>query len=116
MAIRYSKRRTDGTIGYYDSVEEMKADGPAIPPLFAFSGFFAFVGFFASLVIACIAVFGFGVGEMLPKWARFASVFIAAGAGSYVIGRIGQALVYVFFLAIAVGIIGSIVSLVWHYA
>lgn len=116
MATRYSKRRTDGTIGYYDSVEEMNADGPEIPPLFAFSGFFAFVGFFASLVIACIGVFGFGVGEALPKWARFASVFIAAGAGSYVIGRIGQSLVYVFFLAIAVGILGSIVSLVWHYA
>jgi len=116
MATRYSKERGDGTIGYYDSVEEMDADVLEPPSIFAFDADFAFTGFFACLVIACIAVFFFGVGEALPKWARFASVFIAAGAGSYVIGRIGQLLVYVLFFALVISITVGIVSLIWHYA
>ncbi|MCL2656817.1 MAG: hypothetical protein FWD62_05235 [Betaproteobacteria bacterium] len=116
MATRYSKRRIDGSIGYYDSVEEMNADVYIPPPLFSFNIFFAVIGFFASLVIAGIVIFGFGVGHTLPKWARFISVFAAAGVGSYIIGRVGEALLIVLGYVILIAIAGSIISLVWHLA
>lgn len=114
MATRYSKRRSDGTIGYYDSVEEMEADRPEPLPLFAFDTYFATIGFFAGLILACIAFFGFDIGEWLPKWVRFNSIFIAAGIGYCVLGYVGQSLIYVFLFAVASSIIGAILSFIWH--
>ena len=114
MATRYSKRRTDGTIGYYDSVEAMNADVPDRPELFDFSGFYAVIGCFVFFVAACFAMF-FGAGDALPKWARFASVFAVASIGYYVIGYIGELLFRVFMVLFLVAVVGGVLTLIWHF-
>nr|WP_313470519.1 hypothetical protein [Stenotrophomonas geniculata] len=123
MATRYSKRRPDGSVAYYDSEEEMWADQPATPPepgLFEFSAFWAVIGFFASVFIIALTVYGLGLGEGWPKAVRFGAVVLSICVSTYLIGRAGQFLFQVFWALVGIGfvlgVLGAIVALLWHFA
>ncbi|QQQ00946.1 hypothetical protein [Lysobacter enzymogenes] len=120
MATRYSKRRSDGTVAYYDSEEAMRADEPAPRGLFDFSIFYAVVGLFLSVVVVLSLVYGLDLGAGWPKPVRFSAMVIAVAAGSYVIGRTGLFLFGMFWLLVAalfvLGILGSIGAALWHFA
>lgn len=120
MAIRYSKRRPDGTVAYYDSEEEMRADELPRSGLFEFSIFYAVIGFFVSVIVIALTVYGFELGASWPKPLRFGVVVVAIGASTYLIGRAGWFLFQLFWALVAVlivlGILSAIVAALWHFA
>lgn len=120
MAIRYSKRRADGTVAYYDSEEQMQADELPAPGLFDFSLLWAVIGFFVSVFLVIVVVYGLDLGIGWPKALRFSAMITAVGIGTYAIGRLGQLLFYSFWvvagIVLIIGIIGGIVAAIWHLA
>lgn len=120
MATRYSKRRSDGTVVYYDSEEAMRADQPVPRGMFDFSAFNAVMGFFLSAAVVLLAVYGLDLGAGLPKPVRFGAMVLTVAIGSYVIGRTGWFLFQMFWLLVGVlfvlGILGSIGAALWHFA
>lgn len=123
MATRYSKRRPDGSVAYYDSEEAMWADQPARPAepgLFDFSPLWAVIGFFASVFIVALTVYGLGLGEGLPKAVRFGAVLLSICLFTYLIGRTGQFLFQLFWVLLGISfvlvVLGAIIALLWHFA
>ncbi|MGH8350983.1 MAG: hypothetical protein ACRES5_31120 [Pseudomonas sp.] len=120
MATRYSRRRSDGTWAYYDSEAAMQADLPSPPGLFDFSWFWAAIGLFVSVVVVCVAVYGFDIGQGWPKWLRFLGMLGAVAVGTYLLARIGQLLFYSFWVALAVfiplAVVTAVVAFFWHAA
>lgn len=118
MAIRYSKRRADGTVAYYDSEEQMQADELPPPGLFDFSLLWAVIGFFASVFLVVVVVYGLDLGVGWPKALRFAAMISTVGIGTYLIGRLGQLLFYSFWVLVGIfivlSIIGAIVAIIWN--
>ena len=114
MSTRYSKRRGDGSIAYYDSEAEMYADNPA-PGLFDFSYFWAAIGLFFFALVGIALIFGLHVLSDWPKWTRFGLMICIALAGAYIIGRIGQLLLGLFGIAFVLATLVAIGTLIWHF-
>ncbi|WP_164273417.1 hypothetical protein [Stenotrophomonas sp. B1-1] len=120
MATRFSRRRADGTVVYYDSEAAMQADAEPMPGLFDFSWLWAVVGFFVSVIVVCVSVYGFDLAQSWPKWLRFLGMLSAVAAGTYLLSRVGQLLFYSFWVLVAVGIVlavvGAAVAFIWSVA
>lgn len=120
MARGYSKQRGDGTVAYYDSEEAMLADVPPAPGMFEFSVFWAVIGFFISVLAVALVNYAVEPGAAWSKPIRFSLSLLGVAAGTYVIGRAGQFLLHACWLLmgilIVLGILGTVVATLWHFA
>jgi lipid-binding SYLF domain-containing protein len=118
MATRYSKRRFDGAIEHYDSLEEMEAANPEIPLssvakniLSAFNPFTALIGF---VVAGVTAISLLSHQDAWPTWVKFIAVLLSSGVVGWVAGKIGNAFIFLAIAAIGIAAVGSIGALVWR--
>ena len=113
MATRYSKRKADGTVEYYDTQEELQAANPpttTIEALKAFthgfsSSFNPFFAFWAFVIAIIVSIY---VGAQYPEIAKTVKIVLSLTASSivaYVTGKFGNFALLVTVALMAIGLV-----------
>lgn len=111
MAKRYSRRRPDGTVEYYDNQKEAEAarredfyDGIA--------GTFALGGLVVGGILAYGCIYFFGLSGW-PKVAQFALVIGGAFACSIISTFLSKILYWILITTISLGVLYGVGALIW---
>ncbi|MCW5322251.1 hypothetical protein D5039_14150 [Verminephrobacter aporrectodeae subsp. tuberculatae] len=107
MGTRFSRRAADGTVEHYDDKEALEAAQKKER-----SGWYGFFGLLIGGVLTYYALSRFGADW--PKWLRFGLVVVGSGGMAYVLTKLGDVILFLFFAFVMLCILFGIGAAIWE--